>query len=91
MDSADRIPARQRLEETLCPQIQRIWQENFRAYGARKVWKLLNREQIPDAHCTVQRLMGKLGLRGATRGKAFKVTTVADQNAPRPADLVGRS
>lgn len=34
--------------------------------------------------------MRKLGLRGAMRGKGFKVTTVADQNALRPADLVER-
>ena len=87
----ERVPARHRRDGQLCSQIQRVWQENFRAYGARKVWKQLNREQIPVAHCTVRRLMRKLGLRGATRGKAFKVTTVADQNAPRPADLVERS
>ena len=86
----ERVPARHRRDEQLCSQIQRVWQENFRAYGARKVWKQLNREQIPVAHCTIRRLMRKLGLRGATRGKAFKVTTVADQNAPRPADLVER-
>ncbi len=86
----ERIPPRHRRDEQLCSQIQRVWQESFRAYGARKVWKQLNREQIPVAHCTIRRLMRKLGLRGATRGKAFKVTTVADQNAPRPADLVER-
>jgi putative transposase len=57
---------------------------------ARKTWKQLNREQIRVARCTVQRLMRKLGLCGVRRGKAFKVTTVADENAHRPADLVER-
>ncbi len=32
--------------------------------------------------------MRQMGLCGLTRGKAFKVTTVAEENAHRPADLV---
>jgi putative transposase len=47
-------------------------------------------EQIKVARCTVQRLMRQMGLCGVTRGKAFKITTVADENAHRPADLVER-
>jgi transposase InsO family protein len=86
----ERIPARHRRDEELCSHIRRVWAENFCAYGARKTWKQLNREQIRVARCTVQRLMRKLGLCGARRGKAFKVTTVADENAHRPADLVER-
>lgn len=42
------------------------------------------------ARCTVARLMREMGLRGAVRGRACKVTTVADDAAPRPADLVER-
>ena len=34
--------------------------------------------------------MRELGLRGATRGRAFKVTTVAEPTASRPLDLVQR-
>ncbi len=34
--------------------------------------------------------MGEMGLSGATRGKAFKVTTISELNALRPADLVER-
>jgi transposase InsO family protein len=86
----ERIPARHRRDAELCSHIRRVWAENFCAYGARKTWKQLNREQIRVARCTVQRLMRKLGLCGARRGKAFKVTTVADENAHRPADLVER-
>jgi transposase InsO family protein len=84
-----RLPARQRRDAELCPQIQRVWHENFCVYGARKTWKQLNRESIGAAHCTVRRLMCKLGLRGARRGKAFK-TTIPDQNAQRLPDLVKR-
>lgn len=58
-------------------------------YGARKVWKQMNREGISVARCTVARLMRELGLSGVRRG-AFKATTVADDRAARPADLVDR-
>lgn len=37
--------------------IRRIWEQNFRVYGARKVWKQMNREGIVVARCTVERLM----------------------------------
>ena len=56
-----RLPARHQRDAQLCPQIQRVWQENFCVYGARKTWKQLNRESIRVAHCTVRRLMRKLG------------------------------
>jgi len=85
-----RVPARVRRDAELQPQIQRVWRENFCAYGAHKSWKQLNREKIRVARCTVQRLMRALGLCGVKRGKAFKVTTVSEDGAPRPADLVER-
>jgi transposase InsO family protein len=85
----DRVPARHRRDQELKPQIQRVWQENFCVYGARKAWKQLNRERIRVAKCTVERLMRQLGLRGATRGRGFK-TTRPDLGAPRPPDLVER-
>ena len=70
-------------------EIQRVWNENFQVYGARKVWRQLNREKIPTARCTVERLMSVLGLQGAVRGK-FCQTTVSDAAADRPTDLVNR-
>jgi transposase InsO family protein len=85
-----RVPARVRRDAELKPQIQRVWRENFCAYGAHKTWKQLNREKIRVARCTVQRLMRALGLCGVKRGKAFKITTVSEDGAPRPADLVER-
>lgn len=84
-----RLPARVKHDRELCPQIERVWRESFCAYGVRKTWKQLNRESIPVARCTVQRLMRKLGLRGVVRGKGFK-TTIPDTTAPRPQDLVAR-
>jgi putative transposase len=64
-----------------------VWDENFQVYGVRKVWRQLNREEIPVARCTVARLMRELGLRGAVRGRRFK-TTIANDELPRPVDQV---
>lgn len=70
-------------------QIQRVWEQNFRVYGARKVWKQLNREGVTVARCTVERLMRWLGLEGVRRGKRVR-TTVPDGTAVCPRDLVKR-
>jgi transposase InsO family protein/transposase-like protein len=70
-------------------EIRRVHAENFGVYGAKKVWRQLNREGIPVARCTVERLMAHLSLRGAVRGKTRR-TTIPDEAAPRPADLVER-
>jgi len=84
-----RRPARQQRDAALGPEIRRVWDENFRVYGAVKVYKQLRREGIEVARCTVERLMRTMGLRGAVRGKKFK-TTIPDEGAPRPLDLVKR-
>ncbi len=85
----ERLSARARRDQELQPEIQRVWNENFQVYGARKVWRQLNREGIRVARCTVERLMRDVGLSGAVRGRTFK-TTIADDTAARPADLVCR-
>ncbi len=69
--------------------LQHVHAEQFGVYGARKLWRQLQREGIPVARCTVERLMRELSLSGVVRGKV-KRTTVADESAPRPADLVER-
>jgi transposase InsO family protein len=84
-----RLPPRTVRDAELCTSIQRVWDENFRVYGARKVWKQLRREGRPVARCTVERLMGRLGLRGVVRGRRCRTTIPADQ-ADRPADRVQR-
>jgi putative transposase len=84
-----RLPARHQRDAWLEIEIRRVWEENFRVYGVRKVWKQLNREQFRVAKCTTERLMQKLGIQGAKRGKGYK-TTITDDLAARPADLVNR-
>ena len=84
-----RLPARAKRDAVLVAEIDRIWRENFEVYGVRKMWRQLKRENTVVAKCTVERLMRDLGLRGAVRGRKFK-TTIVDDAAARPADLVGR-
>jgi len=85
----ERAPPRVRRDASLRGEILRVWHENFCVYGVRKAWRQLNREQIPVARCTVQRLMRTMGLKGAIRGAKFK-TTIPDEKAARPVDLVDR-
>jgi putative transposase len=84
-----RLPARTQRDTALCGSIRRVWDENYRVYGARKVWRQMHREGTVVARCTVERLMRKLSLQGAVRGRRFK-TTVGDSAAARPSDLVQR-
>ena len=71
------------------PLIHRIWAQNFRVYGARKIWKQLHREELTVARCTVERLMRELGIAGVRRGKRVR-TTVPDRTVACPRDLVQR-
>jgi putative transposase len=84
-----RIPARVRRDVALAPEIRRVFDENFAVYGARKVWRQMNREGFGIARCTVERLMQAMGLAGAVRGKAVH-TTISDKAAPCPLDKVNR-
>lgn len=84
-----RRPIRAARDESLSQQIRRIWEDNFRVYGVRKVWHQLKREGLEVARCTVARLMKLMGLRGVIRGKKLK-TTVSDPAMPCPLDRVNR-
>jgi transposase InsO family protein len=81
--------ARTQRDDALIPEIERVWQANLQVYGADKVWWQLNREGIPVARCTVERLMRRLGLRGVIRGKVVR-TTFSDRTTPCPLDRVNR-
>ena len=85
-----RLPDRAVRDAALREEIERVWKENFGAYGARKVWHQLGREGTEVARCTVERLMRAMGLQGVVRGRKHK-TTIADETAPRPLDLVQRN
>jgi transposase InsO family protein len=85
----DTAPARVKRDAALKPEIQRVFNENFSVYGARKVWRQLQRESSDVARCTVERLMKAMGLQGVIRGKRVR-TTVPDKSAPCPLDHVNR-
>jgi putative transposase len=84
-----RSPARVQRDAVLCGEVQRVWDENRRVYGARKVWKQMGREGWGVARCTVARLMRRLGIRGVIRGKGVK-TTITDKALACPQDRVNR-
>jgi transposase InsO family protein len=83
-------PPRVKRDDELCEHVRRVWEENRQVYGARKVWLQMNREGHEVARCTVERLMKRLGIQGVIRGKTFK-TTIPDDEATRPFDLVSRN
>ena len=90
-----RLPARARRDAQLREHIGRVWEENYRVYGVRKVWRQLHREGIEVARCTVARLSDyvclarELGLRGVVRGRRVRTTTPVATLAC-PADRVNR-
>src|ERR671928_938702 len=84
-----KLPVRAQRDATLRTEIRRVYEQNFRVYGIRKVWRQLLREGITVARCTVARLMRAMGLRGVVRGKTIR-TTISDAAAPCPLDRVNR-
>jgi putative transposase len=86
-----RPPSRRAVEDAaLKAQIRRVHTEHYAVYGAEKVWRQLGREGVAVGRDRVARLMGELGLAGATRAKAARTTVPAKPAPPRPADLVRR-
>jgi transposase InsO family protein len=77
-------------DERLLEIIRITHQENYAAYGYRKMWKTLLRAGESVSRCRVQRLMRQDGLVGAkARGKRWQ-TTISDPMAHRRPDLVNR-
>ena len=84
-----RLSDRARSDEALQPEIRRVFEENWRVYGVRKVWHQLRREGFNLARCTVARLMKDMGIQGIIRGTPHR-TTIPDKKAPCPLDKVNR-
>jgi putative transposase len=79
-------------DEELKREIMRVRERRGRKlYGARKIWHELNRDGVVIARCTVERLMGELGIAGArTRRKRPRTTVPGPPGQPRPSDLLER-
>ena len=56
------------------PEIERVFDANFRVYGVRKIWRQMRREGFDVARCTVARLMKEMGIEGVIRGKTIRTT-----------------
>jgi len=69
-DPTRRSP-RELRDEVLRAITRRIWEENHRVYGPRKVWKQMGREGLREARCRVRRLM--------VRGRAWTTATRPNQ------------
>ena len=84
-----RLSDRARRDEALRPEILRVFEENWRVDGVRKIWRRMRREGFDVARCTVARLMKDMGLQGIIQGKPHK-TTIPDKKASCPLDRVNR-
>ncbi|QSR29099.1 hypothetical protein CFI00_01005 [Nocardioides sp. S5] len=82
--------ARSVRDAALVEDIKVAHKANLGVYGARKIHAELNREGIPVARCTVERLMRAEGLRGIPREKTRKTTIGDGAETERPEDLVDR-
>ena len=85
----DRLSIRARSDIGLKIEIRRVFEQNFRVYGVRKVWRQLKREGFDVARCSVARLMRSMSLRGIIRGKPIR-TTFSDKTTASPLDRVNR-
>ena len=86
----DRVPsARSISDAVLVPELVKLWEDNYRVYGVRKLWKAARRAGIDIGRDQTGRLMRAAGIEGATRSRRV-TTTKADPAAPRHPDLVQR-
>ena len=84
--------ARDERDEELKEEIVRVRERKGRKlYGAKKMWRELNRDGIEVARCTVERLMREMGLEGLrARKKRPRTTVPGPAGQERPSDLLER-
>ena len=85
----ERLSDRAKRDAKLRPEIERIFNDNFRVYGVRKIWHQMRREGFDVARCTIASLMRDMNLEGVIIGKKIK-TTIPDKAQPCPQDKVNR-
>ena len=74
---------------TISVEIRRVWESNYRVYGAKRVWLTLRREGHAVTDCTAEWLMADMGISGVQRGRRPR-TTITDATPVRSPDLVDR-
>ncbi len=89
-DTKTRRPsARERRDTEMRPALVTLWEDNYRVYGVRKLWKAARRAGNDVGRDQVGRLMRASGIEGVRRGKRVR-TTKPDPATPRHPDLVKR-
>src|SRR5690606_36533681 len=78
-----------RRDAELRPIVRQLWEDNYRVYGARKVWKAASRAGYAIGRDQVARLMRAEGIAGAVRTRRVRTTRPAE-GVPRHPDLVNR-
>jgi hypothetical protein len=56
------------------PALRQLWEDNYRVYGARKLWKTARRAGHDVGRDQVARLMRTAGIEGVRRGKRLRTT-----------------
>jgi putative transposase len=86
----NRLPsARAQRDEVMGPVVRALWEDNYRVYGARKIWKAARRGGHDVGRDQIARLMRAAGIEGVRRTKRVRATK-PDPSMPRHPDLVGR-
>jgi putative transposase len=91
-DNVSRRPSKRALRDEQIVELihaERDRQKLFARFGARKMWLHLRSQGHDVARCTIERLYREQGWVGAQRRKKIR-TTIPDEAAARPADLVDR-
>jgi putative transposase len=91
-DTVNRRPSRRALRDAEIVELilaERARQKLFARFGARKMWLHLRSQGHDVARCTIERLYAEQGWVGALRRTKVR-TTIGDDSAARPADLVDR-
>jgi putative transposase len=83
------LSARAMRDAVMMPILLALFTANYKVYGVRKLWIAATRAGHDIGRDQVGRLMGQLGIQGVSRRRKVR-TTIADDNADRPEDLVDR-
>jgi putative transposase len=93
-DAITRRPSRRAMRDEQLSELiaaERASNRFVAGLGARKMWLRLRGKGHDVARCTIERLMGEMGIAGVTRARRPVRTTVPDPGAARPHDLVDRA
>jgi putative transposase len=69
-----RLSARTLRDAQLRPVVRALWEDNYRVYGARKLWRAARRAGLEVGHDQVARLMRAEGIQGVRRTKRVRTT-----------------